>query len=173
MMSDRIRSEPRSDANGAALEFWGVYDRVSDTFSQTFTTTPGANYSLTFNFTNISDFSTVSTSVADLGTHTSALVVSDLRTRPPPVPEPSTWAMMLIGLTGLGLVGHRQQRRLDRLVLEVRTLPMTGPTRSPATGGFSDPTRSVPIVGRPVEWVVVPLPATISYVEMIGHTHAV
>jgi len=28
-----------------------------------------------------------------------------------PIPEPSTWAMMLIGLGGLGLVGYRQTRK--------------------------------------------------------------
>ncbi|MGA2999712.1 PEP-CTERM sorting domain-containing protein [Bradyrhizobium sp.] len=28
-----------------------------------------------------------------------------------PVPEPSTWAMLLIGLAGLGLLAHRRKRR--------------------------------------------------------------
>ena len=29
----------------------------------------------------------------------------------PSVPEPSTWAMLLLGFTGLGFVGYRQTRR--------------------------------------------------------------
>jgi PEP-CTERM motif len=28
-----------------------------------------------------------------------------------PVPEPSTWAMMLIGFAGLGYAGHRASRK--------------------------------------------------------------
>ena len=57
--------------NVAALEFWG--SDKSDTFSQSFATTPGADYSLTFNFTNITDFSTLITNVADFQTPSSAL----------------------------------------------------------------------------------------------------
>ncbi len=30
----------------------------------------------------------------------------------PPLPEPSTWAMMLLGFAGLGLMGYRSARRL-------------------------------------------------------------
>jgi hypothetical protein len=30
---------------------------------------------------------------------------------PPPVPEPSTWAMMLIGFAGLGYAGYRTSRK--------------------------------------------------------------
>jgi hypothetical protein len=30
------------------------------------------------------------------------------------VPEPSTWAMMLLGFAGLGFVGYRQTRRSRR-----------------------------------------------------------
>lgn len=33
---------------------------------------------------------------------------------PQAVPEPSTWAMMLIGFAGLGLAGHRSARRAGR-----------------------------------------------------------
>jgi hypothetical protein len=33
------------------------------------------------------------------------------------VPEPSTWAMMLIGFAGLGFVGYRQARRKDGLAV--------------------------------------------------------
>jgi hypothetical protein len=29
----------------------------------------------------------------------------------PPIPEPSTWAMMLVGFAGLGYAGWRAQRR--------------------------------------------------------------
>ena len=32
----------------------------------------------------------------------------------PPVPEPSTWAMMLIGFAGLGFAGYRRRRALER-----------------------------------------------------------
>ena len=31
------------------------------------------------------------------------------------VPEPSTWALMLIGFAGLGFVGYRQQQKLAAL----------------------------------------------------------
>jgi uncharacterized membrane protein len=34
----------------------------------------------------------------------------------PPIPEPSTWAMMLIGFAGLAFAGYRQARRVSRLV---------------------------------------------------------
>jgi hypothetical protein len=30
------------------------------------------------------------------------------------VPEPSTWAMMLIGFAGLGLVGYRASRQMTK-----------------------------------------------------------
>jgi PEP-CTERM motif len=33
-----------------------------------------------------------------------------------PVPEPSTWAMMLIGFAGLGYAGHRASRKSAALV---------------------------------------------------------
>jgi hypothetical protein len=33
---------------------------------------------------------------------------------PPIVPEPSTWAMMLLGFAGLGFLGYRQTIRLAK-----------------------------------------------------------
>jgi type VI secretion system secreted protein VgrG len=36
---------------------------------------------------------------------------------PSAIPEPSTWAMMLIGLAGLGFAGHRRARRLIPVAL--------------------------------------------------------
>ena len=33
----------------------------------------------------------------------------------PPIPEPSTWAMMLIGFAGLAFAGYRHARRVSRL----------------------------------------------------------
>jgi hypothetical protein len=32
------------------------------------------------------------------------------------VPEPSTWAMMLLGFAGLGFVGYRQARKAGRAI---------------------------------------------------------
>jgi hypothetical protein len=34
-----------------------------------------------------------------------------------PVPEPSTWAMMLLGFAGVGFVAYRRARKVDRLAL--------------------------------------------------------
>ena len=35
---------------------------------------------------------------------------------PAPVPEPSTWALILLGFGALGLVGYRQTRRMNQAV---------------------------------------------------------
>jgi PEP-CTERM motif len=35
---------------------------------------------------------------------------------PPTIPEPSTWAMMLIGFTGLGLLGFRGARKASATI---------------------------------------------------------
>jgi hypothetical protein len=37
----------------------------------------------------------------------------------PPVPEPSTWAMLLIGFAGMGFVGYRRRHNESRMVRAV------------------------------------------------------
>jgi hypothetical protein len=44
--------------------------------------------------------------------YVSADVAIGLSTGTLTVPEPSTWAMMLIGFAGLGFVGYRQRQKL-------------------------------------------------------------
>jgi hypothetical protein len=73
-----------------ALGF-GSYNGYNDTYSQTFATTPGATYTYAFTFNEL-----------DVGP--SALLVTTS------VPEPSTWAMMLLGFAGLGFAGYRRVR---------------------------------------------------------------
>jgi len=76
-----------------ALGFGGVTIGSYDTFSQTFATAPGAEYVYEFMFFN------------DLVPENapSGLLVT---TSASAVPEPSTWAMMLIGFVGLGFASY-------------------------------------------------------------------
>ena len=94
------------------LEFGGVSGKF-DTFSQTFETTPGAHYELTFDFAGstfaLFDLSAYSPSVisllSELFNSNSLRVLASGSA--PSIPEPSTWAMMLIGLAGLGSLRYR------------------------------------------------------------------
>ena len=94
-----------------------------DTFSQTFATAPGAKYVLNFDFTDgLSSFFFPPGSVSSFselsGGERSAIQVATSGNAtlgdPPPVPEPSTWVMMMIGLLGLGLARHRGRMRFGR-----------------------------------------------------------
>jgi PEP-CTERM motif len=68
-----------------------------DTFYQIFSTVPGKSYTYSFDYSN---------NTAGLpGTTNSLLIVT-----PGTVPEPSTWAMLLLGFVGLGLAGYRVRR---------------------------------------------------------------
>ncbi len=93
------------------LWFGGFSAWDYDTFSQTFATTQGANYLLTFNFTNDS-FAGVSAllNFAATATGSSALLVAT-NGLASAAPEPSTWAMALLGFAGLALVGYRRKRK--------------------------------------------------------------
>jgi hypothetical protein len=81
------------------LNFGGVTVGSFDTFSQNFHTIPGDTYRVNFLYSN--DFapnnapSALTVTVNAIGS----------------VPEPSAWAMMLLGFVGLGFVSYRQARR--------------------------------------------------------------
>jgi hypothetical protein len=74
---------------------FGAIDYINDTYSQTFATTPGANYVYSFTFVN------------SYPPSPSALLVTVTAT-----PEPSTWAMMMLGFAGLGYAGWRTSRKV-------------------------------------------------------------
>ena len=82
-----------------ALNFGAIVVGLYDTYSQTFATTPGAEYVYAFTFFN------------DEGNEPSGLLVTTSGGSAGVIPEPSTWAMMLIGFAGLGFVGYRRAKR--------------------------------------------------------------
>ena len=67
-----------------------------DTFYQIFATVPGDTYTYSFGYSN---------NTAGFGATPSKLVVTATS-----APEPSTWAMLLLGFMALGLAGHRARR---------------------------------------------------------------
>ena len=112
-------AKTQNDGTGVpALWFGGFAAGYYDTFSQTFATTPNVTYSLTFDFTNDSfaglsallDTSSNAFGSAVFGS-SAFLVTTNGRVFAATVPEPSTWAMMLLGFVGLGLAGYRRARK--------------------------------------------------------------
>ena len=84
-----------NDGTGVdALAFGSVVVGSYDTFSQTFATVVGATYDYTFTYTNGEDPSGLIVSTGALGG----------------VPEPATWAVMLVGmgLAGAAIRGRRK-----------------------------------------------------------------
>jgi hypothetical protein len=67
-----------------------------DTFYQIFATVPGDTYVYSFDYSN---------NTAGFGAAPSELVATASS-----VPEASTWAMLVLGFAGLGLVGYRARR---------------------------------------------------------------
>jgi PEP-CTERM motif len=102
------------------LEF-GAVSGEPDTFFQTFQTTPKAQYVLTFDFAasgfalfNLSSFPPDAISLLSGPVESNSLEVFASGSAPvsaPSVPEPSTWAMMLLGFAGLGSVRYRWRGR--------------------------------------------------------------
>jgi hypothetical protein len=81
----------------AGLYFGGLFEGEYDAFSQTFATTPGSSYTVELLYTNPESNNPTGFMVTTTGAST--------------VPEPSTWAMMLLGFAGLGYVGYRTTRK--------------------------------------------------------------
>jgi PEP-CTERM motif len=82
------------------LEFGGLFEGEYDAFSQTFATTPGSSYTVELLYTNPEDNDDAGFMVTTTGA-----------TATGGVPEPSSWAMMLLGFAGLGFVGYRRTRK--------------------------------------------------------------
>jgi hypothetical protein len=87
-----------SFAAGTLLAFLGTTPGFYDTYSQTFATTVGSSYSLDFLFSNNTGIAAPS----------GLLVTTDAVTA---VPEPSTWAMLLLGFAGLGFMAYRRKNK--------------------------------------------------------------
>ena len=81
------------------LIFGGLSVGYYDTFSQTFATTPGETYRYSFAFTQ------------GYEGPSELVVTATAAAATPTIPEPSTWAMMLLGFAGLAFVGYRGTRR--------------------------------------------------------------
>ncbi len=79
------------------LFFQGGCEGSYDSLAQTVSTTIGASYTLGFVFSNISNGSPLPNGLRIFATDATA-----------PVPEPATWAMMLVGL---GAIGFSLRRR--------------------------------------------------------------
>jgi hypothetical protein len=82
-----------------ALVFASSAAGAYDAYAQTFATTAGQSYSVNFLYTN---------DIFGGGASPSGLLVTETATTG--VPEPSTWALMLLGLAGLGILGRRETR---------------------------------------------------------------
>ena len=95
-----------------ALDFGSLFNSTTATFSLSngFTTsvvTPSAAFATDFlGFVSNTPFNTITLSVPSQ----QSWVVADFEFGASAVPEPSTWAMMLLGFAGLGFVGYRRRK---------------------------------------------------------------
>ena len=79
-----------------ALLFLGTSVGNYDTYSQTIGTTIGSSYTLSFHYVNS-------------GGSGSGLLVTEVGANIAAVPEPSTWAMMIIGFAGVSFMAYRRK----------------------------------------------------------------
>jgi hypothetical protein len=103
---------------GIAGNCW--YDgsvQAYDEISQTIATTVGDLYQVSFAATDngpLNTYSAVSTNGNTTGTGGNGIdILVYAQAAPPPLntPEPSTWAMMILGFAGMGFVAYRKAKR--------------------------------------------------------------
>ncbi len=106
-----------------ALQFGSLTVGSSDTYSQSIATQAGASYTLDFLYTNSAPASPSGFLVTEVdggllsggsnggtnGGSTGGSVTADYSGVAGGVPEPSTWALMLLGFAGLGFAGYRRK----------------------------------------------------------------
>jgi hypothetical protein len=80
-----------------ALIFLGTSVGEYDTYSQTIGTTIGSSYTLSFHYVNSGGLGS-GLLVTEVGANIAAAV-----------PEPSTWAMMILGFAGVGFMTYRRK----------------------------------------------------------------
>jgi hypothetical protein len=90
-----------------ALAFGGTTVGSYDTFSQTFATMPGTEY--VYQFMLYNDLYDNVAITLDLADPSGALVTTTASA----APEPSTWAMMILGFCGLGFMAYRRKSNLS------------------------------------------------------------
>jgi PEP-CTERM motif len=94
-----------ASSDGTSLRFGGTTVGDYDTFFQTVGTVAGSAYTLNFLYSNEDNLSgSVSNSPSGLRVTTDANLAGA-------VPEPSTWAMMLIGFAGIGFMAYRRKSK--------------------------------------------------------------
>jgi hypothetical protein len=81
-----------------ALVFGGVIVGSYDTFAQTISTATGDKYTLDFTYAN-----------SPLNAPSGLLVTTNAISSA--VPEPSTWAMMILGFAGIGFMAYRRKSK--------------------------------------------------------------
>ncbi len=86
------------------LAFMGGAVGSYDTFTQTFNTTVGTTYNLSYLFT------LTTCGGCSSGPNGLRITAGDAAAAPGPVPEPATWAMMLLGFGGIGYSMRRQRK---------------------------------------------------------------
>lgn len=104
----RTPAESGSEAtqSNGLLTFGDISSGSFATFSQTFATTPGDTYLLSFHFANSLDGSSFPSDPSELLVTTSGALGPTAV-----IPELNTWTMALLGFAGFGLFGYRQSRK--------------------------------------------------------------
>lgn len=110
----RTPAESGSEAtqSNGLLTFGDLSSGSFATFSQSFATTPGDTYRLSFHFANSLDGSSFPSDPSEL-----LITTSGGLGRSVAIPELNTWTMALLGFAGLGLVGYRQSRKTQSRTL--------------------------------------------------------